>query len=377
MGTVIGIDASRNRSGGAKVHLIGILQEGDPIAHGISQVHVWSYGSLLNALPDAPWLTKHNPPALERSLLHQVWWQYRHLPREALSNGCDVLLNTDAGTVCPFRPAVVMSRDMLSFEQVEMQRFGISKARLRLILLRHIQTRSMRNADGVIFLTNYAANVVQEVTGKLSCLEIIPHGVATAFKQNSNADTWSEQSNKAIRCLYVSNASMYKHQWVVVRAIEELRRSGYNVSLQLAGGGRGRAQKLLDDEIAQTDPRGEFIKTLGFVSPEELPALLASADLFVFASSCENMPNTLVEAMAGGLPIACSDRGPMPEVLEDGGVYFDPEASGSISAAVEKIITNKELRVSIAKRARELSERYSWSRCAAETYEFLKTIIRN
>ena len=35
------------------------------------------------------------------------------------------------------------------------------------------------------------------------------------------------------------------------------------------------------------------------------------------------MPNTLVEAMASGLPIACSDRGPMPEVLGDGGVLFD------------------------------------------------------
>ena len=54
-------------------------------------------------------------------------------------------------------------------------------------------------------------------------------------------------------------------------------------------------------------------------------AVLKRAHLFVFASSCENMPNTLVEAMASGLPIACSDRGPMPEILRDGGTYFDPE----------------------------------------------------
>ena len=84
------------------------------------------------------------------------------------------------------------------------------------------------------------------------------------------------------------------------------------------------------------------MKCLGFVPHDDLPSLLAGADLFVFASSCENMPNTLVEAMAIGLPIACSDRGPMPEVLRDGGVYFDPENPESIAAAIETLIRDPE-----------------------------------
>ena len=39
----IGIDASRNRSGGARAHLVGILTEGDPLKFGIGEVHVWAY----------------------------------------------------------------------------------------------------------------------------------------------------------------------------------------------------------------------------------------------------------------------------------------------------------------------------------------------
>ena len=66
------------------------------------------------ALPDAPWLVKHNPPALERSLLRQVWWRCHHLPNEARARGCGLLLNTDAGSVCPSQPAVAISQDMLS-----------------------------------------------------------------------------------------------------------------------------------------------------------------------------------------------------------------------------------------------------------------------
>lgn len=98
---------------------------------------------------------------------------------------------------------------------------------------------------------------------------------------------------------------------------------------------------------------------------------LAEADLFIFASSCENMPNTLLEAMAVGLPIACSNRGPMPEVLDDGGVYFDPEDAVSIANSVEQLIKDPDLRAKIARRASQLSEQYSWSRCAEETWKFI------
>jgi len=376
MGIVVGIDASRNRSGGAKVHLLGILGNGSPAAYGIDTVHVWSYRSLLDALPDVPWLVKHDPPALEGSLFHQVWWQYHHLPQEASTLGCGVLLNTDAGSVCPFRPAAVMSRDMLSYEPGEMQRYGFSRARVRLLLLRHIQANSLRRADAAIFLTEYACRVIQSMTGPLPQVSIIPHGLGAAFKRQGFANEWPQAGVGPFRCLYVSNAAMYKHQWNVVRAIGTLRQRGFDISLVLAGGGSGRAQSLLDRSIEETDPQREFVQTLGFVEHDKLPELLASADLFVFASSCENMPNTLVEAMAAGLPIACSDRGPMPEILQDGGVYFDPENVSSIADSVARIVSDAELRTRIAARARGLSDQYSWERCARQTWDLLHALAQ-
>ena len=165
---------------------------------------------------------------------------------------------------------------------------------------------------------------------------------------------------------------MYKHQWHVVTAVGQIRQKGFNASLLLVGGGKGRAQKLLEQAIAVTDPNGEFVKQRPFITHDKVPDCLTEADAFVFASSCENMPNTLVEAMASGLPIASSNRGPMPEVLQDGGVYFDPEIPESIAAAIEEIITRPDLRERIAARAKELSEQYSWERCSAETWRFLR-----
>lgn len=370
----VGINASRNRAGGAKIHLIGLLGGADPREQGIKRVHLWSFAGLLDTLPTVPWLVKHNPPVLERSLARQVWWEYHSLPKEAARNKCAVLLNTDAGSVCPFRPSVVMSRDMLSFEKEEMVRYGVSLGRLRLIALKYIQSRSMRRADGVIFLTHYAARVVQNTTGTLDHFTIIPHGVGEAFRQEAADGSWPTSNGEHIRCLYVSNALPYKHQWNVIRAVGLLRQRGYNISLLLAGGGDGIAQRRVDQARRFVDPHAQFVEQMGFLEHGVLPGLLAGADLFVFASSCENMPNTLVEAMASGLPIASSDRGPMPEILQDGGLYFDPLDPVSIAAAIERIVRDERLRKSLSTRAWRLSENYSWPQCASKTWAFLREI---
>lgn len=367
----LGIDASRNRSGGAVAHLIGILSEGDPVSFGICEVHVWAYKNLLDAIPERCWLIKHNPPALEQSMFKQLWWQRFGFPVEVKLAGCQIVLNTDAGTISTVRPAVTMSRDMLSYEPGVISLFGLSGARLRLILLRYIQNRSLRAADSAIFLTHYAATVIQKSCGNLRSIACIPHGVGEAFKQSNPVNEWPEAGARAIRCIYVSNADMYKHQWVVVEAISQLRKRGINLTLKLVGGGKGRAQRLLQGAVAASDQGGKFVEQLAFIPQQELPNHLAHADLFIFASSCENMPNTLVEAMAVGLPIACSNCGPMPEILANGGVYFNPADSNSIANAIEQIILSPALRLAISQRAKTLSQKYSWKRCADETLAFV------
>ena len=61
MNYTIGIDASRNRSGGAKTHIIGILKNFDVNKYNIDKVHVWAHLELINLLPDRDWLIKHSP----------------------------------------------------------------------------------------------------------------------------------------------------------------------------------------------------------------------------------------------------------------------------------------------------------------------------
>ena len=85
-------------------------------------------------------------------------------------------------------------------------------------------------------------------------------------------------------------------------------------------------------------------------------------------------PNILLEAMSSGLPVACSSRGPMPEVLGPDGVFFDPENREEISMALKKLIEDRDLRIRNASSAHERALAYSWERCASDTFAFIRRI---
>ena len=141
--------------------------------------------------------------------------------------------------------------------------------------------------------------------------------------------------------------------------------------MTLTGGGNPEGKAIVDQQISQTDPSHQFVQLLDFVSHGDIPALIASADIFVFASSVETFGITLLEGMTLGLPIACSNRSSLPETLREAGVYFDPQDDVSIADAIEQLIDNKDMRESLAAKAKALATNYSWQKCLAQTWQYV------
>ena len=374
---IIGIDASRNRSGGTFAHMVGLITEVMPEQYGVKEIHLWSHKKLLDEIPDKPWLTKHNPIYLEKNIFQQLFWQRFIFKRELELNNCELVFNTTAGSLGKFQPNVTLSQDMLPFEPGEMQRYKLSLGRLRLIFLKSAYIRALRHSTAVIFLTRYASKMIQQITGPLSISKVIPHGVNDGFRNIQLSRKWSREPIGEIRCIYVSSAAPYKHQWHVVRAIKLLRTQGISISLTLVGGGDGESQRRLDEEIRLSDRDNDFVTQHPFIHIDDIPNLLSNSDLFIFASSCENMPVTLIEGMASGLPIACSNRGPMPEVLGNGGVFFDPEDPESIADAIKLLIKDPKLRKECIETSYEIASEFLWSTNARKTFEFLVETIKN
>jgi glycosyltransferase involved in cell wall biosynthesis len=373
----LAIDASNLIMGGGVTHLVELLRAADPAAYGIEKIIVWARAATLARIEDRPWLEKRTDPALEGNYLRRAVWQCWQLGKLARAAGADLMFVPGGSMVSPLRPAVTMSRNMLPFEWRELKRFGLSATGLKLLLLRWTQSASLKQADGTIFLTRYAYQAITRITGTLKgSTSIIPHGVDERFCREPRLQRSLDELSEAdpLRIIYVSTVDVYKHQWSVVEAVGRLRREGLFVRLDLYGPDSGRAMPRLVAAIDKTDSAGDFIRYWGPIDYDELDTRYSAADLCVFASSCENMPNILVESMAAALPIACSELGPMPEILGDAGIYFDPQNPDSIADAIRTLAVSPELRSQKAAAAAAAARQFSWSRCAHETLGFLADI---
>ena len=373
---ILGIDASNLGPGGSMTHLTNLLAVARPAAHGIGRVRVWGGSANLARLPERPWLEKVALPELDGGLLRRLLWQRFGLPALA-REGCDVLF-VPGGNARPggFHPLVTMSRNMLPFAWPELRRYGASYMTARLLLLRFGQSRTFAHADGLIFLTGYARQAVGRVARLPARVTVIPHGVEERFRLAPRpARPLAECSaERPLRALYVSIVDVYKHQDHVARAVHALRAEGLPLAIDFVGPAYAPALARFQATLGELDPSGHALRYVGAMPFAKLHELYADAELFVFASSCENMPNVLLEGMAAGLPIACSNRGPMPEVLGGAGVLFDPERPAEIAAALRRLAEDAALRSRLAAAASARAREFSWQRCAEDTLAFIARV---
>lgn len=374
---ILGIDASNIRSGGGLTHLVELLLAVDPAAHGFSRIVVWGGRTTLDRIEPREWLVKSHHPLLDGSLLHRAFWQRFRLSALARGESCDVLFVPGGSFAGTFGPIVTMNQNLLPFDMAELRRYGWSAMTFKLLILRVVQARTIRRANGTIFLTHYAKNVVSRAIGPcVGRKTVIRHGIDNQFvhppREQQIIGRYS--ADRPFRLLYVSIVDMYKHQWRVAEAVAHLRAGGVPVVLDLVGPVYPPAWKRLRDTLTRIDPTGEFIRYSGAVPYRELYARYVQADLGIFASSCETFGQILTEMMSAGLPIACSNRSAMPELLGGAGEYFDPEAPIDIARAIRQLIDSPQRRSETASASFAASRAFSWPRCADETFDFLSSI---
>lgn len=138
----------------------------------------------------------------------------------------------------------------------------------------------------------------------------------------------------------------------------------------------GQKGWLYDDILAQVRKLdlNERVLLTGYLPPADLPALLSGALAFVFPSLYEGFGLPVLEAMACGTPVICSNVSSLPEVAGDAALLVDPLDVEALAAALEQVVVEPKLRRALVQRGFRQAARFSWRRCARETLQVLEEV---
>ncbi|MBR4614442.1 MAG: WecB/TagA/CpsF family glycosyltransferase [Kiritimatiellae bacterium] len=115
-------------------------------------------------------------------------------------------------------------------------------------------------------------------------------------------------------------------------------------------------------EAAAKSPHADLIRFTGFVANEDMPRLWEEAGFYVFPSLFEGFGLSLVEAMAKGIPCACSNNGSLGEIAADVAITFDPENVDDIASALGRLLSEPEAeRAARVARGLEHIKKFSWA----------------
>ena len=203
-------------------------------------------------------------------------------------------------------------------------------------------------------------------------IRVIPLGVDRdnyypRDKEASQAQLCAKYGLRPPYILYISRIEHPgKNHARLIRAFTQLKKTtSLPHQLVLAGSDWNRAKDV--HQAAQASGLGDSIRFTGFVSSDDLPDLYCGADLFVFPSLFEGFGMPVLEAMACGVAVACSNTSSLPEVGGDAAAYFDPCDESSLGSIIATMLGDLSLRERLCESGSTHATRFQWSNTAEDT----------
>lgn len=175
--------------------------------------------------------------------------------------------------------------------------------------------------------------------------------------------------------LYVGTLQPRKNLVRLVEAFARVRgRGSGNLDLQLVlAGQRGW---LYDDILRRVEDLGleRHVVCPGFVEEADLAALYSGALLFVMPSLYEGFCMPVLEAMACGTPVVCSNTSSLPEVVGDAALTFDPLDVEAMADRIACALADDALRQQLVAKGVERSARFTWEACARQVLAVVEQV---
>jgi glycosyltransferase involved in cell wall biosynthesis len=288
-------------------------------------------------------------------VLNFVWHRLRWPPIEALAGGDYDIAHSPHPLLLPSRSAaqVVTIHDLHFLSHPDR-----TSAEIRRDYAALVRAHAHR-ADRIIVVSRFVAGEVQRLLGiAAERISVCPNG----------SPEWKGPPavvNSGGYFLFVGTIEPRKNVAGLLEAYARLRsRHAHVPRLVIAG----RVEPAAREGLAAMNqpPLAGHVEYRGYVPAEDREALFKGAQVFVLPSFEEGFGIPALEAMSAGVPVVVSNRGALPEIVGDTGLFVDPDDSESLAAALERIIGDADLRASCARRGLDRARHFTWSRTARE-----------
>lgn len=351
--------------GGTEIYirsLLAALGEIDPVNRYLIFTNRETGDDVLPARPNfelAPQtVSASNRPA-------RILWEQTALPLAVVRHSIDVLFNPGftAPALCPC-PSVTVFHDMQHKRHPEYFRwFDLPAWRLCLF-------QAASSSDALIAVSAATRDdLLRYYPVPAAKVHVVPHGVDERMFEIG-------LSRRGMRpqpyLLCVSTLHPHKNIDRLVRAFAALRNRGLDYKLILAGM-RGFHAGAVEQLIAELRLQ-DVVEVTDWIPREKLYELYRDAHACVYPSTFEGFGLPLLEALAAGIPTACSAIDPLRELAGDAALLFDPLDDAALLDAITRAICDRALRDTLAQLGPRQAARYSWSKSAEATLKVLLSV---
>jgi glycosyltransferase involved in cell wall biosynthesis len=313
----------------------------------------------------APLLSRKNarPVAAQRTGLARILWEQTGLVLEARREKIDLLHGVDFSRPLAYRGRMVNTiHDLSPFAD------GHYIPSARRTYVKALMSSVARRSLVLITVSEFSR---RQIIDRFSVEEDRVFAIAHGVTQGNGAACLKADPPFLLFVGILENRKNLVRLVEAFRLLRERRRIPHRLVLA------GKSGHGWEDIRAAIEKQGigNSVDVPGYVSNEEIARLYRSAEVFVFPSVYEGFGLPVLEAMACGTPVACSNATSLPEVGGDAVVYFDPHSVEEMASAIERVIDSPSLRAELREKGLRQAAKFTWEECARKHVEVYRRVL--
>jgi len=302
-------------------------------------------------------------------------WELFSAGRAARASRCDLWFSTaHALPLAASVPTVLSVQDLFTFSHPE---FYTLKHRA---VIGWALRRALRQADRLVAISRHTRDELAARFGvDAARVAVTPLGLGSRIVPVP-PESVSDEDLEALGvggAHYLLTLSTVEPRKNLERLFEAFSRIAPNDSRGLRLVVAGRSGWKTSSIYRRPEALGvaDRVDFLGYVPDDDLPKLFARCAAFVLPSVIEGFGLPLLEAMAFGVPVACSRSGSLVEVGGDVPVYFDPLDIADMAAAITRALRSRDVQGARGQQAQTRAARFCWSDTAVATLEAMTSVL--